>query len=67
MAKFSLFSKRESGAGNRPGGASPEVDLAALEAFAAGARASLVPLADPDTPPWAGYDRHAPAKPAAED
>jgi len=62
MAKFSLFSKRESGTGNRPGGASPEVDLAALEAFAAGARASLEPLADPDTPPWAGYDRHAPAK-----
>ena len=51
MAKFSLFSKRKTGAGNRPGGAHPEVYVAALETFAAGARASLEPLADPGTPP----------------
>ncbi|MFM8442840.1 MAG: hypothetical protein ACKN9W_05790 [Methylococcus sp.] len=62
MTKFSLFSKRATGTGSRPGGALPEVDLAALGAFAAGARVSLEPLADPDIPPWAGYDRHAPAR-----
>lgn len=61
MSKFSLFAKR-TGTGDRAGAAVHDVDLSALEAFAAGARSGLAPLADPDTPPWAGYDRNAPAK-----
>jgi hypothetical protein len=59
MSKFSLpFGK----AANKPGPRVPDVDLSALEAFAAGARAVEAPLADPDTPAWSGLDRNAPAK-----
>ena len=59
MSKFSLpFGK----AANKPGPRLPDVDLSALEAFAAGARVIDVPLADPDKPAWSGLDRNAPAK-----
>lgn len=61
MAKFQLFGKRASTGQPRPGATPPEVDLAALAAFAAGARQPLGPLLDPDTPPWAGHDPKAPA------
>lgn len=58
MAKFSLpFSKRGDVAAATE--RLPAVDLTALEAFAAGARVVAAPLADPDTPPWAGYDPSA--------
>ncbi|MGB8170152.1 MAG: hypothetical protein WCF18_21795 [Chthoniobacteraceae bacterium] len=61
MAKFSLpFGKREPGTG-KPADFHP-VDLTALEAFAAGARTAAASLDAPDALPWAGYDRHAPAK-----
>lgn len=63
MSKFSLFAKpKRTGTGERSSANVHEVDLTALEAFAAGARAAVAPLTDPDTPPWSGYDRNAPPK-----
>ena len=60
MAKFSLFAKPKAARPGAPAsGAAHVVDLAALEAFAAGARSGPAPLVDPATPPWAGYDPSA--------
>lgn len=53
MARFSLFA-RSRGTGDQAGPGIREVD-SALASFVAGARASLEPLANPATPPWAGY------------
>lgn len=53
MARFSLFA-RSRGTGDQAGPGMREVD-SALASFVTGARASLEPLANPATPPWAGY------------